>query len=162
VNWVDAVIIVIALIGAYIGYKQGLIRAVFSVIGLIAGVAIAGRYSPGGAEWAYIVSFILIVVAILIAANLIGAVIIKRFIKFIMMGWLDSLGGAVLGLFVGALLVAAILSAVVNWEAAQPFVSGVEKAIDDSPLANLLMEKLALLRGLLPEEFDQALEKVLG
>ena len=56
-NWVDAIIIVIALIGAYLGYKNGLIRAVFSIVGLVVGVVVAGqwsdsladKFSPGGA-----------------------------------------------------------------------------------------------------------------
>jgi len=171
VNWVDAAIIVIALIGAYTGYKHGLIRAVFSIVGLIVGVVLAGqwsdsladKFSPGGALWASILSFALIVIIVLIIANIIGLVV-RRFIKFMLMGWVDALGGILLGLFVGALLVAAILSAVVNWEWLQhgETLSGVQEAIDDSPLANLLMEKFALLRGLLPGDFDQALKKVLG
>lgn len=34
-NWVDGVIIFVALIGVVIGWKQGLIRTVFSFVGLI-------------------------------------------------------------------------------------------------------------------------------
>jgi membrane protein required for colicin V production len=171
VNWVDAIIIVIALISAYIGYKNGLIRAFFSIVGLIVGVVVAGqwsdsladKFSPGGALWASVLSFALIVIVILIIANIAG-LIVKRFLKFMLMGWVDGLGGMLLGLFVGALLVAAVLTAVVNWEWLQHAgtLSSVQKTIDDSPLANLLMEKFALLRGLLPADYDEALHRVLG
>ena len=169
-NWVDAIIIVIALIGAYIGYKNGLIRAFFSIVGLIVGVVVAGqwsdsladKFSPGGALWASVLSFALIVIIILIIANIVGLVI-RRFVKFMLMGWVDSLGGILFGFLVGALLVAAVLTAVVNWEWFNgDTLSGVRQAIDDSPLANVLMEKFALFRGLLPDDFDQALKGVLG
>ena len=160
-NWVDVVIIVLALIGAYVGWKQGLIRTLFSVVGLIVGVVLAGQWSdsladklsPGGAQWASIVAFALIVIVVLIVANIIGG-IVKRFIKFMMMGWLDLLGGIVLGLCVGALMIAAILTIVAKTEFGIAGTGGAEEAIQESRLAELLMENFGLLLGLLPGEFD--------
>ncbi len=166
-NWVDAIIIFIALISAYIGYKQGLIRTVFSFIGLIVGVVLAGQWSDSladllssdRAQWAYIVAFAIILIVVLVAANLAGAVL-KGFIKFIMLGWLDSLGGIVLGLLVGAIAVAAILTSVGLWAHYVP--GGVEstsaKAIGSSALANLLIDNFGLVLGLLPGEFDAVKE----
>ena len=162
-NWVDIVIIIIALIGAYVGWKHGLIRTAFSIVGLLVGVVLAGQWSdsladklsPAGAQWAYIVAFAIILIVVLIAANVAGA-ILQRFIKLIFMGWLDSLGGIVLGLCIGALLVAAILSSVGLWAHYVPgeFESGLAGAIGDSALAKLLVDKFGLLLGLLPGEFD--------
>jgi uncharacterized membrane protein required for colicin V production len=146
-NWVDAVIIVVALIGAFSGFRQGLIMSVFGFLGLIAGVAFAGwaadpladKISPDGAGWAYILSFIIILVIVMVVFHLVG--------------WLDSLGGALIGLFVGALLAAAVLIAVGKW-AAGAGASGVEEAIGDSSLAELLMDSFRLLLLLLPERFS--------
>ncbi len=169
-NWVDIVIIVIALLGAYKGLKQGLIRTVFTAIGLIVGIALAGQWSDsladklssGEAQWAYITAFAIIVIVVLITANIIGA-ILKRFIKIIMIGWLDSLGGTVLGFCVGALLAAAILASLGSWahnEAMNNKVIGFEieseltEAIGDSSLAELLIDNFGLVLGLLPGEFD--------
>jgi len=162
-TWIDIVIIVIALLGAYVGFKHGLIRTVFTVAGLLAGVAIAGQYSdglaeklsPSGAQWAEIISFILILAIVVIAANIIGKVV-RMFFKIMLMGWLDALGGIVIGLLVGALVVAAILTVVLKWQHGQPSgdESAIVEAISDSPLATLLIDNFRLLLGLLPGEFD--------
>ena len=166
-NWVDAIIIIVALISAYIGYKQGLIRTVFSFIGLIVGVVLAGQWSDSlanllssdRAQWAYIVAFAIILIVVLVAANLAGAVL-KGFIKFMMLGWLDSLGGIVLGLLVGAIAVAAILTSVGLWAHYVPGTveSTSAKAIGGSALANLLIDNFGLVLGLLPGEFDAVKE----
>jgi len=168
-NWVDAIIIIVALISAYMGYKQGLIRTIFSFIGLIVGIVLAGQwsgslanlFSSDKAQWAYIVAFAIILIVVLVAANLAGAVS-KRFINFIMLGWLDSLGGMILGLLVGAIAMAAILTSVGLWAHAHYVTGGNEstlaKAIGDSALANLLIDNFGLVLGLLPGEFDAVKE----
>jgi len=158
-NWVDGVIIVAALIGAFSGLRQGLVMSIVGFLGLVAGVAFAGwaadpladKISPDGAEWAYILAFIIVLIIVMVVFHLVGT-IIKQFIKLIMLGWLDSLGGALLGLFVGALLAAAVLIAVGRW-ASGVEASGVEAAIGDSSLAELLMDSFHLLLLLLPEKF---------
>ena len=158
-NWVDGIIIVVALISAYIGYKQGLIRTLFTFAGLLVGVVIAGHLSDNLAEmvsskwdkWAYILSFVFIVLIVTVAANLLGA-IGRGFIKIMMMGWLDNIGGIVLGLLVGALVVAAALTAALQWESATGHTAGGD--IADSSLATFLIDKFRLLLGLLPGQFD--------
>jgi membrane protein required for colicin V production len=164
-NWIDVVIIIAAVIGAYLGWKQGLVRTVFSFIGLIIGVVLAGQWSPdladkisAEADWAYILAFAIILVAVLIITTIIGK-ILQGIFKLFMLGWLDYLGGIVLGLFVGALVMAAIFTAT------GPYIEYVDKlpgdygttlvnAIGDSKLAELLIDKFGLLLGLLPGEFD--------
>jgi uncharacterized membrane protein required for colicin V production len=157
-NWVDGVIIIVALIGAFSGFRQGLIMSIVGFLGLIAGVALAGwaadpladKISPDGAGWAYILAFIIVLIIVMVIFHIVGT-IIKQFIKLIMLGWLDSFGGALLGLFVGALLAAAVLIAVGRW-AASVGASGVEEAIGNSALAELLMDSFRLLLLLLPEK----------
>ncbi len=159
-NWVDGVIIIIALIGAFSGFRQGLIMSFVGFLGLIAGVALAGwaadpladKISPDGAGWAYILAFIIVLIIVMVIFHIVGT-IIKQFIKLIMLGWLDSLGGALLGLFVGALLAAAVFIAVGRW-AAGAGASGVEEAIGNSALAELLMDSFRLLLLLLPDKFS--------
>ena len=162
-NWVDAAIIIVALISAYIGYKQGLVRTVFGFIGLIVGITLAGQWSDSLADllssdkvqWAYVVAFAIILIVVLVAANLAGAVL-KGFIRFMMLGWLDSLGGIVLGLFVGAIAVAAIFTSVGLWAHYMDgeVESTLAEAIGDSALANLLINNFGLVLVLLPGEFD--------
>ena len=170
-TWVDIVIIVVALLGAYIGFKHGLIRTLFTVAGLLAGVAIAGYFSdglaeklsPSEAQWASIISFILILLIVVVIANVVGKVV-RMFFKVMLMGWLDALGGIVFGLLVGALVVAAILTVVLKWQTGESggAESSIVEAISDSPLAALLIDNFRLLLGLLPGEFDEAVGKVFG
>jgi len=158
-NWVDAVIIVVALLAAFAGFRQGLVLTIFSALGLIAGVAIAGwTYEPladlisPDAAWASVVAFVIIMLIVLFLFNLVGTAI-KQFIKVIMLGWVDSLGGALIGLFVGSLLAAAALIAV-GKGAATVGATGVQEAIGDSSLAELLIDNFRLLLALLPDSFD--------
>jgi uncharacterized membrane protein required for colicin V production len=176
VNWVDIVIIVVAALGAYTGLKQGLVRTVFTVAGLFIGVTIAGQYSDnladklssGGAQWASIVAFILIVLIVMVVANLMGG-IVKTFLKVMLMGWLDSLGGMVLGLIAGALVISALFTIVLQWEGeaselpiagaiAGDKLSFAADAIRESSLASFFIDKFRLVLGLLPGRFDVVTE----
>ena len=94
----------------------------------------------------------IILLIVLFIFNLVGT-ILKQFIKLIMLGWVDSLGGALLGLFVGSLLAAAVFIAVGKWASTVGAV-GVQDAIGESALAELLMDSFRLLLLLLPERFQ--------
>lgn len=160
-NWVDIVIIIVAAIGGYIGWKHGLIRTAFSFVGLIIGVVLAGVWAPDLADkissesqWAYIFSFAIILIIVLIIANIAGK-IAKPFLKLVMMGLLDSFLGAVIGIIVGALVMAAILSATGPYIANVPGAgTGLKDAIGDSILAEVLIDNFGLLLALLPGDFD--------
>ncbi len=165
-NWVDIAIIVVAALGAIIGLKQGLIRMVFTAVGLLIGITIAGQYSGSlaerlsadGAQWASVVAFIIVLVAVMIVANLVGA-IVRMFFKVLLLGWLDAIGGLAVGLLVGALLIGAVFTVILEWEASQLPVlggtlSGVGLAITESGAASLIIDKFRLVLGLLPGRFD--------
>jgi membrane protein required for colicin V production len=168
-NWVDIVIIVVALIGGIVGWSHGLIRMVFTLLGLIIGVALAGQWSdgltevlsPSGAQWAYLTSFAIIVIIVVIIANICGR-ILQTFFKLIMMGWLDSIGGMILGFLLGALLVAAVLTSMALYvndpNSPGGYNSTLVKAIGDSVFAELLIDHFGLLLGLLPGKFDSVKE----
>jgi ABC-type uncharacterized transport system permease subunit len=66
----------------------------------------------------------------------------------------DSLGGALIGFFVGALIVAAIFI-VVGRDTSS---SGVASDIGGSPLAHLLIDSFGLLLFVLPNRFDTVRE----
>lgn len=166
-NWVDITILVAAIIGAYIGWRHGVIRTVFTLVGLIIGIVLAGQWSdgltevlsPSGAQWAYFSSFAIIVIIVVIVANICGK-ILQTFLKLIMMGWVDSIGGTVLGFLFGALLMAAVLTSMGLYVNKIPGgeESAVVEAIGDSALAKLLIDNFGLLLGLLPGEFDSVRE----
>jgi len=154
-NWLDIVIIVVAVLLGIVGLRQGIIRTVFGIAGLIGGIVLAGRYygglaavlSPSGATWANIAAYAIILIATLIVAGVVGWLVAKL-VHFVMLGWLDRLVGCVLGVVIGSLLCAAVLAIVGK------YYPGAEAAISQSGLARFLMGGFPLLLALLPEEFD--------
>jgi len=154
-NWLDITIIVISIVFGIVGLRQGAIKAAFSIAGLVGGIALAGRYyqpfaallSPGGASWAGIAAYAIILVATLVVAGVIGWLVAKL-AHIVMLGWLDRLIGFILGAGVGSMLCAAALAI------GSKYLPGAEGAISQSVVAQFLMEQFPLLLALLPEEFD--------
>jgi len=154
-NWLDIVIIVVAVLFGIMGLRQGIIKTAFGIAGLIGGIVLAGRYygglaavlSPSGATWANIAAYAIILIATLIVAGVVGWFVAKL-VHFAMLGWLDRLVGCILGVVIGGLLCAAILAIVLN------YYPGSETVISQSGLARFLMGGFPLLLALLPAEFD--------
>jgi len=153
-NWLDIIIIVALVIPAFIGLKQGIIKAVLSLAGLIIGVILAGNfYQPLSKRLAFIpnedvanvVAFILILVAVMAIA-----VVLARLLKFavsaVMLGWVDHVGGAVFGFLTGAIVWSALLAIWVKFFDTE--------LVTESFLASVLLDKFPLILALLPKEFD--------
>ena len=154
-NWLDIVIIVVAVLLGIVGLRQGIIKTAFGIAGLIGGIVLAGRYygglaallSPSGATWANIAAYAIILIATLIVASVIGWFVAKL-VHLTILGWLDRLVGCVLGVIIGSLLCAAVLAIVGK------YYPGTEAVISQSVIAKFLMGGFPLLLALLPEEFD--------
>jgi membrane protein required for colicin V production len=154
-NWLDIVIIVVSVLLGILGLRQGVIKTVFSIAGLIGGIVLAGRYygrlaallSPSGATSANIAAYAIILIATLIVAGLIGS-LVSKWVHLTIFGWQDKLVGCVLGVIIGGLLCVAVLAIVGK------YYPGTEEAISQSVIAKFLMERFPLLLALLPEEFD--------
>jgi membrane protein required for colicin V production len=153
-NWVDIVIIVYLVISLVSGIAQGLIRSVLSLVGLILGIVLASNfYQQLGGVFSFIsnrniadiIAFILILVAVMVIAGIIGNVL-RSILKALMLGWIDRIGGAVFGVFMGALSASALLAVIVK-------LTG-SKLIADSALAGFFLDKFPMILGFLPSEFD--------
>jgi membrane protein required for colicin V production len=94
---------------------------------------------------ANIVAFIIILVVVMVIAN-VAAALIKYTAKAVLLGWVDRLGGAILGLFLGGIFMGAILATLVKF-----FGTGL---VIDSTLAAILLDKFPIVLGLLPSEFN--------
>src|SRR4030066_531884 len=103
-NWLDIVIIIVVVSLGIAGLRQGLIRTVFGIAGLIGGIFLAGRYYdelaerlfPSGAIWGNIAAYAIIAIATLVVAGVIGWLLAKL-VNFAAAGW----GGKGLGFFLG-------------------------------------------------------------
>ena len=145
-NWLDIVIIVVVALLGLVGLRQGMIRTVFGIAGLIGGIFLAGRYHdelaallfPSGAAWSNIAAYAIIAIATLVVAGVIGWLIAKL-VSFVALGWLDKLVGCVLGVVIGCLLFAAIMAIVVK------YYPGMEATINQSVIARFLVGGFPLL-----------------
>ena len=145
-NWLDIVIIIVLVGLGIAGLRQGMIRTVFGIAGLIGGIFLAGRYYdelaerlfPSGATWGNIAAYAIIVIATLVVAGVIGWLLAKL-VNFAALGWLDRFMGFILGVVIGGLLFAAILAIVVK------YYPGAEATIGQSVIARFLVGGFPLL-----------------
>jgi membrane protein required for colicin V production len=154
-NWLDIVILIIAAVSTFIGLRAGLIKMALSLAGLIIGIVLAGHfYMPLADKLAFIqnesiaqvVAFAIILIVVMLIAAVI-AVILKAIISAMMLGWVNNLGGSVVGLLVGALFCAALLTLWVKFP-------GSSQTLRGSILANILLDRFPAVLALLPHEFD--------
>jgi len=153
-NWLDIVILVPIAINAFVGFGKGLIKMILSLVGIIIGVVLAGQFYDTVGSWfgffgnediANVLGFILILGVVIVIAEILGT-IIRKMVSITLLGWVDRLGGAVLGAFIGVIFISAGLAI---W--AKFFGSD---AISESAIADFLLDKFPLILGLLPAEFD--------
>jgi membrane protein required for colicin V production len=154
-NWLD-IFLIILLIGATVGgFISGLIKTVFSLAGLIIGVILAGHYYVALSTYLPFIptekgppisAFIIIFLAVMIIAALLGFLLTKL-ISAVLLGWLNRLGGALLGLILGAIFVAAFLVIIARY-------ADAGGAISESAIAPVLLDRVPLILALLPPEFD--------
>jgi membrane protein required for colicin V production len=156
VNWFDIVLIVVLVLTTFMGLRRGVISMVLPLAGLIIGIVLAGHYhgavggwlpidNPEHAGWA---GYAIIIVAVLIVSVILAG-ILRRFIKLVLLGWVDRLGGAFLGLVLGGLFCGAALAACVKFGLGLDF-------IQDSGIARTLLDYFPAVLDLLPGEFGDA------
>ena len=115
----DFVILIILLAGAYRGYQKGLLREVIAVIALVAGVIGAIQWMPLGVEFLSdtfdvtseflpAFAFLFIFIAIVLILSLAGR-LLKLVIDLTPIGFVDGVGGALLGMLKWALGISIVL-----------------------------------------------------
>lgn len=154
-NGLDIVILVVIAVATFGGLLIGLIAAGLSLAGIIVGVVLAGRYYLPFSQHlgfipeesiAQVVAFAIILVGVMIVAVAL-ALFLRWAFSLIKLGWIDRIGGAVLGLAMGAILCGAFLAMWVTFVGAGATITG-------SVLASILLDHFPIVLGLLPAEFD--------
>ena len=161
-NWLDLLIVGILAWTTFRAFSAGLIREVVSLLGLVAGIALAGAfYDDLSTNLEFVIAdpttrslaaFAAIFIGTSIAGYVIGAVL-RTAAALLFLGPLDHIGGALFGLAKGLLLVQVAL-VVVSVFPAQPALT---KAVAGSTLAPLLLRYTPAVSIGLPEEFQDPL-----
>jgi membrane protein required for colicin V production len=153
-NWVDAIIVIILIIGLFKGLANGFVRGLFGLVALVLGIAVAaGSYAevreavlyrlPMGEQGQNVISFLIVFMIVMLLVSILGN-IISRALKLAALGWVDRLAGGVLGvfmscLFIGALLLIAVMAgfheveAVATSKVAPAVVSVMDTAVVFAP-----------------------------
>ena len=110
-NWVDMALIGTLAAGGLFGLWIGMVRASFSVLGVIAGFVVVARYRDDAASWLYgylanetvvdILSYA-VTISATVAVTVVAAGIARKLVYGMFMGWADRLTGMTAGLAVGA------------------------------------------------------------
>ncbi len=156
------IILLICFVPALIqGFRKGFISQVIAIISIIAGVWMSarfaslvsgwiGQYIQGSEQVLRIVSFALIIIAVITLLTLIGK-LIEGTIKLIMLGWLNRLLGVLFSLLKAGLIVGLVIMAFCSLNDTFGLVS--EETLNASvlfpPLKNLAYSVFPYLRDLL-------------
>jgi len=154
-NWLDIILIVIIAVPTIIGLKMGLIKAVFSLVGVVVGIILAGNlYASLATQLTFIsqesiakiVAFAIIFIMVMIIAGILSGILTK-IVSLVLLGWVNHLGGAAFGFLLGTVSCAALLAI---WAKSL----GIGDTIATSGVAVILLDRFPMVLALLPEEFD--------
>ena len=192
-NVFDWVLIVVFALTALWGYKTGLIDAALNAITIYVGLFLSGLFAArvlslfwDGVESESVstaIGYVIIFVAVFIASRIVSG-IIKKALKITFMGWVDNLGGIVIGLVAGMLIAGGAMTVAARYtyiipentddltsagiqdmiqQAAENYVEqGARDKLDGFLTESQLVPSLLGLRGVViefaPEDFGVALD----
>jgi len=137
VHTLDIILLVPLLLGAYLGFKRGLLMELVGLIALIlailgafkllhTGIEFLNRYIPEYGNFVPFIAFVGIFIGILILINLLGH-LTKKLMDLTLLGAFDYVAGAILGVFKWAFIISVIL-----WLTTQININIPDKLTEDS------------------------------
>jgi membrane protein required for colicin V production len=117
--WLDILSGTIVIVGILQGYRNGLIKALISffsiIIGLVLAFQLAGwmsdqlkSYTHLAAQWLPFISFLIVMIGIMILLRMITS-LLQSAANWLMIGWLDTLLGMVLYVFIYLTIMSAVV-----------------------------------------------------
>ncbi len=162
-HWIDLVIVGVIAWTAFAAFRSGLIREVIPFASVILGAILASRFYDnlaGDIDFVVdheptrkFIAFVAIFVGIVVVGH-IASMVLKTAATLLMLGPLDHVGGAVFGFLKGLLFVEILVFAATSF----PVADGVTKAMDDSAFASFFVERIPLMKSLMPGEVKDALD----
>jgi membrane protein required for colicin V production len=119
-NILDWILIVLFALGAFWGYRSGLITGALTVASLYVASLVSSQFSERvvgvisqnveSESIATAAAYVVIYVGVFLAARVM-AKMIKTMLKVVFLGWVDKVGGVALGLVAGLLIVGTVVGA---------------------------------------------------
>ena len=163
-NWLDIVILIVISIFAFLGLKRGLIKEIISIFAIIGGI-LAGVifYSSLGdiiikfnfiknEAIASVCGFILIMFFTFVLIKLIGYVLTK-IVGTLKLNWFNRICGGCFGTIKGVIISFLIIAALGF------ILSEKEPPFKNSFFVPYIKESLSILKEIIPDEFDENLQK---
>lgn len=157
-NWLDVVIILIIGWFTLAAFTTGLIREAVTLAGTFTAIVVAGFYYDDLASDVLVfidnetaaraISFLILLASVFFIGQLI-ALLPKRTVSLLMLGWADHLAGAAFGFVKGLLVVEILLILFVTYPQL-----GLDDVIAGSAIAPLFLDGIPFLLSLLPGEFN--------
>ena len=181
-NWIDIIVIIVALVGIFVGWRIGFLGAIFATAGLYVGMVLAGQLTddiaeaPTDSDAIATALAYLIVVGGSLAAALVVRSVVKKMLNFVFLGWIDSVGSLALGLIAVVLAAGALITFAARYSQDLQEVGGVggtfiemtgirgniNDALVDSSLVPLWLDIVDAVPGsalgMVPDDFKDALD----
>lgn len=119
-NIFDWVLVAVFVVGALLGLKWGLVQSVLNFIAVYVAMLVGAQFSDGlvarvtddvqNESVATTIGYVVIFLGVFIIAQIVGK-IIRAMLTIIFLGWVDKLGGVVVGVLLGAILVTGVVTA---------------------------------------------------
>ena len=118
-NFIDYIILVILVLFLFQGYRKGIIISLASIVALVLGIYVAVHFSNyldatlmehlhPSRKWLPILSFSITFMVVVIGVMLV-AKLTEKLVDVVGMGFINHLGGAVLGLVKGVILISILM-----------------------------------------------------
>jgi membrane protein required for colicin V production len=119
-NFFDWILIILFGLGAFWGFKSGLITGALTVASLYVAGLVSSQFAERvvgiisqnieSESISTALAYVIIYVGIFLVGRIVAKLIISM-LNVVLMGWLDKLGGAALGLVAGLLIIGAVVGA---------------------------------------------------
>ncbi|MBI4201380.1 MAG: CvpA family protein [Chloroflexi bacterium] len=184
-NWVDILVAIVALVGLFIGWRMGLVGAIFNTIGLVVGVFLATHFSDDIAEWftekvtndtmATVLGYAVIIAGVYVG-SLVARNVVKKLLSLVFLGWVDTIGAVVVGLLFGLAMSGALILGLARFSTDVPSGGGIgivevtgfrgklQDSLVESQMVSLFIDVTKALpwssMGFVPGDFKSALGTV--
>lgn len=116
----DWVLIAVFIVGALLGLKWGLVQSVLNFVAVYVAMLVGAQFADGLVERftddienesvTTAIGYVVIFLGVFIIAQIVGK-IIRAMLTMVFLGWVDKLGGVLVGLLLGAILVTGVVTA---------------------------------------------------